>query len=125
MMRRRAQPDAREASSLLVGNHVEVLCVYRSGGVCQEGGDTKVYVALPRKLSRRRRVCGTREEAKEAARAEGILGDNLGKVMHTSFNLLPFGMSTRKGDMQIKGNVAKSLHTVYYLPKICDGECIC
>jgi hypothetical protein len=37
-LRRRALSNAREASSLLDVNHVEVLCAYYSSRVFQEGG---------------------------------------------------------------------------------------
>jgi hypothetical protein len=64
-LRRRALPDSREASGLRALNHVVVLCVYRSGGVCQEGGCVGLYVARPRERSRRRHVHSMREEGKE------------------------------------------------------------
>lgn len=74
-LRRRALPDAREARCVLVANHVELLCIYCSGGVCQQDGGGGLYVARPRKPNRRRRVCGTREEGEYATRADEIGGN--------------------------------------------------
>jgi hypothetical protein len=67
-MHQRTLPDAREVSFLLSANHVKVMCVYHSGGLCQEGDDVEIYLARPRKPSHRQRVCGTWEEGKEVTR---------------------------------------------------------
>jgi hypothetical protein len=57
-------------------NHIEFLCVYYHGGVCQQDNGGGIYVAQLRKLSRRRCVCGTRRKAKKATRIDGMSGVN-------------------------------------------------
>jgi hypothetical protein len=50
------------------------------------------------------------EEGEGATWVDGIIGDKLEKVLHTTFNLLAFGMGRRKRDGLIQENVTKSLH---------------
>jgi hypothetical protein len=85
----------------------KVLCAYRDVFLCQESGSVGLYAAWP---SRRRPVCGTREEDKDATRVKP--GDNLGKVLHMTFNLLPLDLSRRNETDALQKNVAKELHTV-------------
>jgi hypothetical protein len=60
------------------------------------------------------------EEGEGATWVDGIIGDKLGKVLHTTFNLLAFGMGRRKRDGLIQENVTKSSHTTESLGIICD-----
>jgi hypothetical protein len=104
------QARRKRASDLLAANHIEVLCVYRSGSVCQESCDAGLYLARPRKRSCRRCVHGTQEEGKETAR----------KVLHTNIDLLPLGTRRRKQDEHIEGNGAKDLHMMNHRRTVCD-----
>jgi hypothetical protein len=75
-------------------NHIEFLCVYYHGGVCQQDNGGGIYVAQPRKLRRRRCVCGTRRKAKKATRIDGMSGVN--KLDFSFFFVIGDGQKTTR-----------------------------
>jgi hypothetical protein len=94
MMRRPALLEAKEATGLIDVNHVKVVCFCCIGDLCQEGGGTGISVVRSMKWSRRRYVCGTWEEGKEATQ----------EISTRDFYLLPFGMMIRKQEGSWHGN---------------------